>query len=101
MYKYLLLLNCCVVALPAHAQDQVEEVVPEVDPVPDPLADAPGHHGFKPMEPVITVTANGLFDQYRQHRAAGHDHPACGNRRGPGRRSGADLAPCTGRNTNP
>ncbi len=56
MYKYLLLLSCCAFPIPAHAQDQVDEVPFETDP----LADAPGHHGSNPIEPVITVTANGL-----------------------------------------
>ncbi|MDG5747217.1 TonB-dependent receptor [Qipengyuania sp. XHP0207] len=39
----------------AMAQDVVDEV--EIE---DPLATAPGHHAYTPLEPTITVTANGL-----------------------------------------
>lgn len=55
MYKYLLLLSCSLVPCAASAQqtDEVEERV-------DPEWNAPGHAGFEPVEPTITVTANGL-----------------------------------------
>ena len=72
MYKYLFLITVSAIPGTAYAQSASEQALEEIIAaqdedieVADPLATAPGHHGYRPTEALITVTANGLGTDLR------------------------------------
>jgi len=72
VHKYLFFISVSVFSVSAQAQDSTEDALAEIvaaqDEVideNDPLATAPGHHGYRPLANAITVTANGLGTDIR------------------------------------